>query len=91
MNQTWVIDFGWCASPATAVRVLGETGETLRIVEMRRRRSREMFAATRALLAEARAVLATSPVAGSRAAGNVGPAPHACTGHAVAAWHPSLD
>jgi hypothetical protein len=91
LNETWVIDFGWCASPVMAVRVLGESSATLRVVERRRRESREMFAATRALLAEARAVLATSPVAGGRAAGNLRPAPHACTGHAVAAWHPSLD
>jgi hypothetical protein len=88
LNQVWVIDFGWCASPATAARVLGETGETLRIVEMRRRQSREMFAATRALLAEARAVLATSPVvaAGARRPAR---ARQAFTGHAVAAWHPT--
>lgn len=90
LNETWVIDFGWRASPMTAVRALGETSETLRVVERRRQRSREMFAATRVLLAEARAVLATSPVAGTRAS-RLGHAPRAATGHAVAAWHPTLD
>jgi len=89
LNETWVIDFGWCASPAVA-RVLGDASETLRVVESRRRRSREMFAATRVLLAEARAALATSPFSGTRT-DNPGHAPRLAAGHAVAAWHPSLD
>ena len=67
LNVTWVIDFGWRAPSARAVRVVGETRRTLRMVERRRQESREMFAATRVLLAEARAVLATSPVNTDRA------------------------
>jgi hypothetical protein len=91
LNVTWVIDFGWRASPAKAVRVIGETSETLRVVEVRRRRSREMFAATRTLLAEARAVLATSPVDGGRRSDAVATNRHASARHAVAAWHPTHE
>ena len=47
LNVTWVIDFGWRAPGARAVRVVGETREALRLVERRRRESHEMFAATR--------------------------------------------
>jgi hypothetical protein len=88
LNVTWVIDFGRSASPSSAVRVLGATSQTLRAAESRRQRSREMFAATRSLLAEARAVLATPPVEGSRAHGTVPVARHASAGHAVAGWNP---
>jgi hypothetical protein len=90
LNVTWVIDFGWRAAPAWAVRVVGETGETLRVVESRRRRSREMFATTRVLLAEARAVLASSQAARSRA-GRAAHLRHASAGHAVAGWNPTHD
>jgi hypothetical protein len=90
LNTSWVIDFGWCAAPETAVRLVGETSETLRMIEMRRQASREMFATTRTLLAEARAVLAATSVA-TAPARKPGHSRHASTGHAVAAWHPSLD
>jgi hypothetical protein len=70
LNVTWVIDFGWSASPSSAVRVAGATSATLRAADVRRQRSREMFATTRALLAEARAVLAAPPLAGRTRAGS---------------------
>jgi hypothetical protein len=59
---TWVIDFGRRASMAGRDGSDSEALETFRMVASQRRRSREMFAATRALLAEAQAVLATGPV-----------------------------
>jgi hypothetical protein len=91
LNVTWVIDFGRRASPVAAVRVVGETNRTLRMVESRRRRSREMFAVTRVLLAEARAVLATSPALRA-GAGPLGRRVHrASAGHAVAGWNPTHD
>jgi len=90
LNVTWVIDFGWRAPSARAVRVVGETRRTLRMVERRRQESRELFAATRVLLAEARAVLATSPVVAARAY-RAAAMRHASAGHAVAAWNPTHD
>ena len=54
-NVTWVIDFRRRA-PVDDVE-LGDPIQALELVQRRRRSSRKMFAATRALLAEARAVL----------------------------------
>jgi predicted RNase H-like nuclease len=90
LNVTWVIDFGWRAPQARAVRVVGETGRTLRMVERRRRESREMFAATRTLLAEARAALAASTVVARQSRGSAVQR-HASAGHAVAGWNPTHD
>jgi hypothetical protein len=58
---TWVIDFGRRARMAAPPANGSNPFETMRIVAAQRRRSRQMFATTRALLAEARAVLATGP------------------------------
>jgi len=91
LNVTWVIDFGWRAPGARAVRVVGETREALRLVERRRRESHEMFAATRQLLAEARAVLATSPILAHRGGGDAPTLRHASAGHVVAGWNPTHD
>ena len=91
LNVTWVIDFGWRAPKARAVRVVGETGRTLRMVERRRRESREMFAVTRTLLAEARAALAASPVVARQSRRAAVPERHAAAGHAVAGWNPRHD
>jgi hypothetical protein len=53
-NVTWVIDF---RRRAPAAVELGNPIQALEVVRRQRRCSRLMFAATRALLAEARAVL----------------------------------
>jgi hypothetical protein len=57
-NATWVIVFRRRA-PAAATRVglVADPMQALELVRRRRRSSRKMFAVTRALLAEARAVL----------------------------------
>ena len=65
-NVTWVINFN--DRPSVAVAARGSF-EALEVVERQRRHSRQMFATTRALLAEARAVLAAAPVAESRRSG----------------------
>ena len=63
---TWVIDFGRRNSMTGHDGDGAEALETFRMVASQRRRSSEMFAATRTLLAEARAVLATGPAASRR-------------------------
>ena len=68
-NVTWVIDFRRRA-PVDAVE-LGDPVKALELVQRRRRSSRRMFATTRALLAEARAVLQ------ARTAGDPGTGPRA--------------
>jgi hypothetical protein len=54
-NVTWVIDFRRRAPVDTVGS--GDPIKALELVQRRRRSSRKMFATTRALLAEARAVL----------------------------------
>ena len=67
-NVTWVIDFRRRA-PADAVES-GDPIQALELVQRRRRSSRKMFAATRALLAEARAVLESRARTGRATAGH---------------------
>ena len=68
-NVTWVIDFGRRGSSLAARSSAGESLTALEAAEGRRRLSRRMFAATLALLAEARAVLAASPTSASASLG----------------------
>jgi hypothetical protein len=63
LNTQWVISFGR-SSRTPRVRPSERFG-TAHLVEARRRQSREMFAVTRSLLAEARAVLESVPLDGS--------------------------
>jgi hypothetical protein len=69
-NATWVIDFRRRA-PAAATRVglVADPMQALELVRRRRRSSRKMFAVTRALLAEARAVLDAKATAGGAIVG----------------------
>jgi hypothetical protein len=55
-NVTWVIDFRRRA-PAAGAMLVNDPIKALELVRRRRRTSRKMFANTRALLAQARAVL----------------------------------